>query len=51
MFKKATKEKIKVRLALSGASGAGKTYSALAISRSEALRGLPKAGAARSPLI
>lgn len=31
MFKKATKEKIKVRLALSGASGAGKTYSALAI--------------------
>jgi ABC-type dipeptide/oligopeptide/nickel transport system ATPase component len=31
MFTKATKEKIKVRLALSGASGSGKTYSALAI--------------------
>lgn len=31
MFKKATKTNIKVRLALSGASGSGKTYSALAI--------------------
>ena len=31
MFTKATKEKIKVRLAISGASGSGKTYSALAI--------------------
>jgi hypothetical protein len=31
MFTKATKEKIKVRLALSGTSGSGKTYSALAI--------------------
>jgi len=31
MFKKATKSQIKVRLALSGASGSGKTYSALAI--------------------
>ncbi len=31
MFKKATKANIKVRLALSGASGSGKTYSALAI--------------------
>jgi DNA polymerase III delta prime subunit len=31
MFKKATKNKIKIRLALSGPSGTGKTYSALAI--------------------
>jgi hypothetical protein len=31
MFKKATKDQIKIRLALSGASGSGKTYSALAI--------------------
>lgn len=31
MFKKATKDKIKIRLAISGASGSGKTYSALAI--------------------
>lgn len=31
MFKKATKSSIKIRLALSGASGSGKTYSALAI--------------------
>lgn len=31
MFKKATKSEIKIRLALSGASGAGKTFSALAI--------------------
>lgn len=31
MFKKATKAEIKIRLALSGASGSGKTYSALAI--------------------
>jgi RecA/RadA recombinase len=31
MFKKATKSQIKVRLALSGASGSGKTFSALAI--------------------
>jgi len=31
MFKKATKSQIKIRLALSGASGSGKTYSALAI--------------------
>jgi AAA domain len=31
MFQKATKEKIKVRLAISGASGAGKTYSSLAV--------------------
>lgn len=31
MFKKATKQSIKIRLALSGASGSGKTYSALAI--------------------
>jgi hypothetical protein len=31
MFKKATKNKIKIRLALSGASGSGKTYSALSI--------------------
>jgi Cdc6-like AAA superfamily ATPase len=31
MFKKATKSRIKVRLALSGASGSGKTFSALAI--------------------
>ena len=30
MFKKATKNKIKIRLAISGASGSGKTYSALA---------------------
>ena len=31
MFKKATKSQIKIRLALSGAAGAGKTFSALAI--------------------
>ena len=31
MFKKATKSQIKIRLALSGASGAGKTFSALSI--------------------
>jgi ATP-dependent protease Clp ATPase subunit len=31
MFKKATKTNIKIRLALSGASGSGKTFSALAI--------------------
>lgn len=31
MFVKATKDKIKIRLAISGASGSGKTYSALAI--------------------
>lgn len=31
MFKRATKSQIKIRLALSGASGSGKTYSALAI--------------------
>jgi predicted ATP-dependent serine protease len=31
MFKKATKENLKLRLALSGASGSGKTYSALSI--------------------
>ncbi|NWF58965.1 MAG: AAA family ATPase [Fischerella sp.] len=31
MFKKATKGNIKIRLALSGASGSGKTYSALSI--------------------
>jgi hypothetical protein len=31
MFKPATKSQIKIRLALSGASGSGKTYSALAI--------------------
>lgn len=31
MFKKATKSEIKIRLALSGASGSGKTFSALAI--------------------
>lgn len=31
MFKKATKSQIKIRLALSGASGSGKTFSALAI--------------------
>jgi hypothetical protein len=31
MFKKATKETIKIRLAISGASGSGKTYSALSI--------------------
>ena len=31
MFKKATKDQIKIRLAISGASGSGKTYSALAI--------------------
>lgn len=31
MFKKATKTELKLRLALSGASGSGKTYSALAI--------------------
>ncbi|MBD2006467.1 MULTISPECIES: ATP-binding protein [Cyanophyceae] len=31
MFKKATKQSIKIRLAISGASGSGKTYSALAI--------------------
>jgi hypothetical protein len=31
MFQRATKSQIKIRLALSGASGAGKTYSALAI--------------------
>lgn len=31
MFKKATKAQIKIRLAISGASGSGKTYSALAI--------------------
>ena len=31
MFKKATLANIKIRLALSGASGSGKTYSALAI--------------------
>jgi len=33
MFTKATKEKIKVRLAISGASGSGKTFSALAIAK------------------
>lgn len=33
MFKKATKSQIKIRLALSGASGSGKTYSALAIAQ------------------
>ncbi len=31
MFKKATKSQIKIRLALSGASGSGKTFSALSI--------------------
>ena len=31
MFKKATKSNLKIRLALSGASGSGKTYSALSI--------------------
>ena len=31
MFKKATKSQLKIRLAISGASGSGKTYSALAI--------------------
>lgn len=31
MFKRATKSQIKIRLAVSGASGSGKTYSALAI--------------------
>lgn len=31
MFKQATKKQIKIRLAISGASGSGKTYSALAI--------------------
>lgn len=31
MFKRATKSSIKIRLAISGASGSGKTYSALAI--------------------
>lgn len=31
MFKKATKSNLKIRLALSGAAGSGKTYSALAI--------------------
>ncbi len=31
MFKKATKSNLKIRLALSGASGAGKTFSALSI--------------------
>jgi hypothetical protein len=31
MFKKATKSQIKIRLALSGAAGAGKTYSAVAV--------------------
>ncbi|CAK0756412.1 AAA family ATPase [Azospirillaceae bacterium] len=31
MFKKATKSSIKIRMAISGASGSGKTYSALAI--------------------
>src|SRR6476469_4367931 len=31
LFKKATKSQIKIRLALSGASGSGKTFSALAI--------------------
>lgn len=31
MFRKATKSQIKIRLALSGASGSGKTFSALAI--------------------
>lgn len=31
MFVKATQDKIKIRLAISGASGSGKTYSALAI--------------------
>lgn len=33
MFKKATKSQIKIRLALSGASGSGKTFSALAIAQ------------------
>jgi len=33
MFKPATKSTIKIRLALSGASGSGKTYSALAIAQ------------------
>lgn len=33
MFKKATKSQIKIRLALSGAAGSGKTYSALAIAQ------------------
>ncbi|MCL6753657.1 ATP-binding protein [Nostoc sp. CCCryo 231-06] len=33
MFKKATKSQIKIRLAVSGASGSGKTYSALAIAQ------------------
>jgi len=33
MFKKATKTSIKIRLALSGASGSGKTFSALAIAQ------------------
>jgi hypothetical protein len=33
MFKPATKSQIKIRLALSGASGSGKTYSALAIAQ------------------
>ncbi|MFK0734231.1 MAG: ATP-binding protein [Gloeotrichia echinulata HAB0833] len=33
MFKKATKSTIKIRLALSGASGSGKSYSALAIAQ------------------
>jgi DNA replication protein DnaC len=31
MFKPATKSNLKIRLALSGASGSGKTFSALAI--------------------
>ena len=31
MFKKATKDQIKIRLAISGASGSGKTFSSLAI--------------------
>lgn len=31
MFEKATKNQIKIRLAISGASGGGKTYSSLAI--------------------
>ena len=31
MFKRATKSQIKIRLALSGAAGSGKTFSSLAI--------------------